>query len=103
MWWLISCQTFKKMEIGKKLVRISQEDFYKLLTKLLYNQTSHFNISHIFVPLIYHIFRRSKSLDINVVVDILSDIQKDGDWEKACENIPRRLLQTADKTPLQPN
>ncbi|KAB7496353.1 hypothetical protein Anas_13155 [Armadillidium nasatum] len=51
----------------------------------------------------YHIFRRSKSLDINVVVDILSDIQKDGDWEKACENIPRRLLQTADKTPLQPN
>ncbi|RXG61192.1 Mitochondrial ribonuclease P protein 1-like protein [Armadillidium vulgare] len=51
----------------------------------------------------YHIFRGSKSLDINVVFDILSDIQIDGDWEKACENIPRRLLQTADRIPSHPN
>ncbi|KAL7630534.1 UNVERIFIED_CONTAM: hypothetical protein RMT77_019273 [Armadillidium vulgare] len=51
----------------------------------------------------YHIFRGSKSLDINVVFDILSDIQIDGDWEKAFENIPRRLLQTADRIPSHPN
>ncbi|RXG51167.1 Mitochondrial ribonuclease P protein 1-like protein [Armadillidium vulgare] len=59
----------------------------------------------------YHIFRGSKSLDINVVFDILSDIQIDGltfaDFQeigkKLVKNIPRRLLQTADRIPSHPN
>ncbi|KAL7643614.1 UNVERIFIED_CONTAM: hypothetical protein RMT77_005597 [Armadillidium vulgare] len=50
----------------------------------------------------YHISKKSSQngLALHVMVNIMLDLQKNGDWKKAFKNIPRRLLYTSDESHL---
>ncbi|KAL7637777.1 UNVERIFIED_CONTAM: hypothetical protein RMT77_011389 [Armadillidium vulgare] len=49
----------------------------------------------------YHISKKSNNdLAIHVMVNILLDLQKNGDFKRAFKNIPRRLLFTGDESHL---